>query len=89
MRHGDPCRIDFHGVLKSEYTQPNTVLLKEASVHSFLLSCNRAEAEPFMDWIVESALPRKVRKLSQKLEEHHRRKTKQNCRASGKVCGLL
>ena len=28
-------KIDFQGVLKSEYTQPNTVLLKESGVYCF------------------------------------------------------
>ena len=28
-----------------------------------------------MDWVVETVLPREVQKLSQKLEEHHRRTT--------------
>ena len=74
MRLGD-VKIDLQGVLRSEFTQPNTVLLKEPGVYCFLLRCNKAEAEPFMDWVVETVLPREVRKLGQKLEEHHRRTT--------------
>ena len=74
MRLGD-VKIDFQGIPKSGYTQPNTVLLKEPGVYCFLLRCNKAEAEPFMDWVVETMLPREVRKFSQKLEEHHRRTT--------------
>ena len=74
MRLGE-IKIDLQGVLKSEFTQPNTVLLKEPGVYCFLLRCNKAEAEPFMDWVVETVLPREVRKLGQKLEEHHRRTT--------------
>ena len=74
MRLGD-VKIDFQGIPKSEYTQPNTVLLKEAGVYCFLLRCNKVKAEPFMDWVVETVLPREVQKLSQKLEEHHGRKT--------------
>ena len=74
MRLGD-VKIDFQGVLKSEYTLENAVLLKEPGVYCFLLRCNKAEAEPFMDWVVETVLPREVRKLSQKIEEHHRRAT--------------
>ena len=66
-------KIDFQGIPKSGYTQP--VLLKEAGVYCFLLRCNKVEAEPFMDWVVEIVLSREVRKLSQKLEEHHRRTT--------------
>ena len=74
MRLGD-VKIDLQGVLKSKYLHPDTVLLKEPGVYCFLLRCNKAEAEPFMDWVVETVLPREVRKLSQKLEEHHRRTT--------------
>ena len=74
MRLGD-VKTDLQGVLKSEYLHPDTVLLKETGVYCFLLSCNKTEAEPFMDWVVETVLPREVQKLSQKLEEHHRRKT--------------
>ena len=68
-------KIDFQGVLKSERLHPDTVLLKEPGVYCFLLRCNKAEAKPFMDWVVETVLPRELRKLSQKLEEHHRRTT--------------
>ena len=74
MRLGD-VKIDLQGVLKSEYLHPDSVLLKETGVYCFLLRCNKTEAEPFMDWVVETVLPREVRKLSQKLEEHNRRKT--------------
>ena len=74
MRLGD-VKTDLQWVLKSEQLHPDTVLLKEPGVYCFLLRCNKAEAEPFMDWVVETVLPREVRKLSQKLEEHHGRTT--------------
>ena len=74
MRLGD-VEIDLQGVLKSEYLHPDTVLLKEPGVYCFLLRCNKVEAKPFMDWVVETVFPREVRKLSQKLEEHHCRTT--------------
>ena len=83
MRLGD-VNIDLQGILKSEYTQPNTVLLKEPGVYCFLLRCNKAEAEPFIDWIVETLLPREVRKLSQKLEEHYCRTTQLQQAAEGR-----
>ena len=67
--------IDLDKVDKSVHLHPDTVLLKEPGVYCFLLKCNKAEAEPFMDWVVETVLPREVQKLSQKLEEHHRRTT--------------
>ena len=50
-------------------------MLKEPGVYCFLLRCNKAEEEPFRDWVVQTVLPREVRKLSQKLEEHYRRTT--------------
>ena len=67
--------IDLDKVDKSVHLHPDTVLLKEPGVYCFLLRCNKAEPEPFMDWVVETVLPREVRRLSQKLEEHHRRTT--------------
>ena len=67
--------IDLDKVDKSVHLHPDTILLKEPGIYCFLLRCNKAEAEPFMDWVVETVLPREVRKLSQKLEEHHRRTT--------------
>ena len=74
MRLGD-VEIDLQGVLKSEHLHPDTVLLKEPGVYCFPLRCNKAEAEPFMDWVLETVLPRELQKLSQKLEEHHPRTT--------------
>ena len=68
MRLGDAC-VDFEGVLGSKYTQPNTVLLKEAGLYCFLLRCGKPEAEPFMDWVCEEVLPREVRKLAEVMEE--------------------
>ena len=65
--------IDLDKEDKSVHLHPHTVLLKEPGVYCFLLRCNKAEAEPFMDWVVETVFPREVPKLSQKLEEHHRR----------------
>ena len=65
----------LQGVLKFEYPQADTVLLKEPGLYCFLLRCKKVDAEPFMDWVVETVLPKEVRKLSQKLEEHHRRTT--------------
>ena len=40
----------------------DTVLLKEPGLYCFLLRCKRDEAEPFMEWVVETVLPREVRK---------------------------
>ena len=66
MRFGD-ADVDLQGVLKSEYLHPDTVLLKEPGLYCFLLRCKRVEAEPFMEWAVETVRPREVRKLSKQL----------------------
>ena len=40
--------VTLKGVLKSEYPQPDSVLLKEPGLYCFLLRCGKPEAEPFM-----------------------------------------
>ena len=40
--------------------QKDTVLLKEPGLYYFLLRCKRDEAEPFMEWAVETVLPQEV-----------------------------
>ena len=47
----------------------DTVLLKEPGLYYFLLRCKRDEAEPFMEWVVETVLPREVQKLASVIEE--------------------
>ena len=49
--------------------QKDTVLLKEPRLYCFLLRCKRDEAELFMEWVVETVLPREVRKLTSAIEE--------------------
>ena len=49
--------------------QKDTVLLKEPGFYCFLLRCKRDEAEPFMEWVVETVLPQEVRKLTSAIEE--------------------
>ena len=48
---------------------PDTVLLKEPGLYCILLRCKRGEAEPFMEWVVETVLPREVQNLSSVTEE--------------------
>ena len=45
------------------------VLLKEPGLYCFLLRCKRDEGEPFMEWAMETVLPREVRKLASVIEE--------------------
>ena len=47
--------------------QPEQILLKEPGLYCLLLRSKKDEAEPFMDWVAETVLPREVRKLN---EEH-------------------
>lgn len=51
------------------HLHPNLVLLKEPGLYCFLLRCKMPNAEPFLEWVVETVLHRKVRKLTEQLEE--------------------
>ena len=44
-------------------------MLKEPGLYCFLLRCKKDEAEPFVEWVVETVLPREVRKLASVIEE--------------------
>ena len=55
----------------SFHTQPNTMLLKEPGLYCFLLRCKKDEAEPFMEWVVETVLPGEIRKLASVIEEKY------------------
>ena len=61
-------QVDLESVDNAAHTQPNTLLLKDPGLNCFLLRCNRDEAEPFMEWVVETVLPREVRKLASTIE---------------------
>ena len=68
MRYGDVmsrCRV----VPKSGDPPPDSVLLKEPGLYCFLLRCDKEDAEPFMEWAVETVLPREVRKLAEENEK--------------------
>ena len=47
----------------------DTALLKERGLSFFLLRCKRDEAQPFMEWVVETILPPEVQKLASTIEE--------------------
>ena len=68
IRFGD-AQVDLEGVENSVHTQPNTILIKEPGLYCFLLRCKRDDAEPSMEWEVETVLPREVRKLASALKE--------------------
>jgi prophage antirepressor-like protein len=66
------------GLEKSRFPLPDAVLLKEPGLYCFLLRCGREEAEPFMEWAVETVLPREVRKLSKQLSDQQQSIEKQD-----------
>ena len=55
--------------VQSDMPQNDAILLKEPGIYCFLLRCRMSKAEPFMEWVVETVLPREVRKLASTIEE--------------------
>ena len=55
--------------VQSDVPQNDAILLKEPGIYCFLLRCRMSKAEPFMEWVVETVLPREVRKLASTIEE--------------------
>ena len=49
--------------------QDDAILLKEPGLYCFLLRCKMPGAKPFMEWAVETVLPREVRRLASAIEE--------------------
>ena len=45
------------------------MLLKEQALYCFLLRCKMPKDELFMEWVVETVLPREVRRLASAIEE--------------------
>ena len=62
-------QVDLEGADNSVLTQPNTLLLKEPGLYCFLSRCKTDEAQLFTEWVVETVLPREVRKLASTIEE--------------------
>ena len=71
------CRMrleDAQNILRAEVNidlrlRQDIVLLKESGLYCFLLRCKKPRAEPFMEWVVETVLPREVRKLASAIEQ--------------------
>ena len=53
MRLGDAKNV-LSGEVSIDLLHPDTILLKEPELYCFLLRCKRDEAEPFMEWVVET-----------------------------------
>ena len=68
IRLGD-AQVGLQGVDNSVLTQPNTLLLKKTGLYCFLSRCKTDEAQLFMEWVVETVLPREVRKLASTIEK--------------------
>ena len=57
----------MRGEVDIDLPKEDTVLFKEAGLYCFLLRCKKPE--PFVEWVVETVLPREVRKLTSAIEE--------------------
>ena len=62
-------QVDLECVDNSVHTQPNMLLLRKTGLYCFLLRRKKPEAELFMECVVETVLPREVRKLTSVIEE--------------------
>ena len=65
---------DAQNILRAEVDidfrlRQDIVLLKEPSLYCFLLHCKKPRAKPFMECVVETVLPREVRKLASAIEQ--------------------
>ena len=65
---------DVEGIVERRYVcvnlpQDDAFLLKEPGLYCFLLRCRMSGAETFMEWTVETVLPREVRKLGSAIKE--------------------
>ena len=68
MRLGDAQNI-LRTEVDIDLLREDIVLLKEPGLYCFLLRCKKPRAKPFMEWIVETVLPREVWKLASGIEE--------------------
>ena len=55
--------------VQSDLPQDDEIFLKVLDVYFFLLRCKMSKTETFMEWVVETVLPREVRKLALAIEE--------------------
>ena len=68
MRLGDTQNI-LRTKVDTDLPNEDIFLLKEPGLYCFLLHCKKPEAEPFIEWVVETVLPREVRKLASAVEK--------------------
>ena len=67
MRLGDAQNI-FRREVDIDLPKEDTILLKEPGLYCFLLRCKKPKAKLFMEWVVETVLPRQVQKLASVIE---------------------
>ena len=68
MRLGDAQNV-LRREVDIDLVKEDMVSLKEPGLYYFLLRCKKPKAKPFMEWVVETVLPREVRKLASVIEE--------------------
>ena len=67
MRLGDAQNI-LRREVDIDLPKEDMVLLKEPGLYCFLLRCKKPKAKLFMEWVVETVLPRQVQKLALVIE---------------------
>ena len=64
---------DVQNILRKEVdvdlSKEDRVLFKEPGLYCFPFRCKKPKAEPFIEWVVETVLPRVIRKLTSAIEE--------------------
>ena len=68
MRVGDAQNI-LRAEVDTDLLRTYIVLLKEPGLYCFLMRCKKSRAKPFMEWVVETVLPREVQKLALVIKE--------------------
>ena len=63
MRLGDAQNI-LRKEVDVDLLKEDMVLSKEPGLYCFLLCCKKPNTEPFIEWVVETVLPREVQKLA-------------------------
>ena len=59
--------VEIH--VRSDVPQDDAILLKKPGLYCFLLRCKMPRAKPFMEWVVETVLLRKVEKVASVIKE--------------------
>ena len=62
---------DAQNILRAEVelTSLGKIIVLEPGLYCFILRCKKHRAKPFMEWVVETVLPREVRKIASAIKE--------------------